>query len=180
MLLLPTFFILLQGANAISICGNYCGPTWCNAQIESECSNPVGLGCRKTVSDCSEIVPTDGSCADACCKIHDSCCGSSNREPCNDAIIACLGRCENGPNDDCKDPSTGLAVHPKFIMYLMKLNPFGCCGTRCSKSGSGEGDSSSSSSTSSSSSNNSTKRDELYSQFQADMETSKDVNITQH
>jgi hypothetical protein len=169
-MLLLLSFILLHGVGsfALIICGNYCGPNWCNAQIQPECSNPVGSGCKKTMSDCSEMVPTDNSCADSCCKIHDSCCGSPNRKPCNDEIISCLEKCENGPNNKCRDPSTGLAVHPKVILFGMKLNPYGCCGTRCDGSGN-------------SNATTSTKEDELYFQHQAKLEeASKGANTTGH
>jgi hypothetical protein len=125
------FVVSRNPARAFSICGHYCGPNWCNAMVSAECEDPVGSGCHKKKSDCTEVVPTDGSCADACCRIHDRCCGSPNRTVCNDVLIACLDRCQGGSNDKCRDPSTGFPVHPNVIKIAMKVNPFGCCGTSC-------------------------------------------------
>ena len=102
--------------------------------------------------DCSELVQADGSCADSCCKTHDKCCGSLNREVCNDIIISCLERCESGQYDKCKHPGTGVPVHPKVILYAMKLNPNGCCGTRCGKLGANK------------------TRDQLFDEFQKAMQ----------
>ena len=100
---------------AFPVCGNYCGANWCNAQFSTECAHPspTDVACNKTHDDCSERVPTDHSCADECCKVHDYCCGSSNRKVCNDLIISCLETCESGPNDKCRHPGTGIPVHPK-------------------------------------------------------------------
>ena len=41
--------------------------TWCNGGVNAECSQVSGAAC--TSSQCSESGSTDGSCADACCKV---------------------------------------------------------------------------------------------------------------
>ena len=153
--LLLTLAHCTTSVTAFAVCGNYCGANWCNAQISPECAHPntiTGVSCNKTRDDCSELVQADGSCADSCCKTHDKCCGSLNREVCNDIIISCLERCESGQYDKCKHPGTGVPVHPKVILYAMKLNPNGCCGTRCGKLGANK------------------TRDQLFDEFQKAMQ----------
>jgi hypothetical protein len=29
--------VLLTAANALDICGNFCGPSWCDGQVKEEC-----------------------------------------------------------------------------------------------------------------------------------------------
>ena len=114
-----------------AICGNFCGPNWCDAEISSECSKTDDEVCLKQPNDCDEWAITDGSCADACCKVHDSCCGSYQRHVCNDDFIGCLDNCEYDSNNKCRGQSTGIPVHPNVIKSLMRLNPYGCCGSSC-------------------------------------------------
>ena len=52
---------------SLEVCGNFCGPTWCNGGANSECSRTSGSAC--TLSQCSASGGTDGSCADWCCKV---------------------------------------------------------------------------------------------------------------
>jgi len=62
---------LLLSATAVAgldICGNYCGPDWCEGEVIEECADIVGSGCKQSSSNCQESSGTDGSCADACCK----------------------------------------------------------------------------------------------------------------
>ena len=69
------------------ICGNYCGPNWCNAQVldEAKCDDSVPVETHSV---------TGPSCADSCCKMHDKCCGHGERSTCNKAIVDCLGKCD--------------------------------------------------------------------------------------
>eukprot|EP00656_Telonema_subtile_P019225 TRINITY_DN2049_c0_g1_i1.p1 TRINITY_DN2049_c0_g1~~TRINITY_DN2049_c0_g1_i1.p1 ORF type:complete len:187 (+),score=36.42 TRINITY_DN2049_c0_g1_i1:94-654(+) len=128
-LLLLTFAAL---ASAIDICGNYCGPSWCSGKATPECGDIEGSGCVQSASDCDESGPTDGSCADMCCKHHDSCCGSTDRTKCNDAIISCLKACPSGPGSEGKVCYDGdLPVPVDAILVAMELNPSECCGTSC-------------------------------------------------
>ena len=78
---------------------------------------------------------TDGSCADGCCKLHDKCCGSSDRSPCNAAIIKCLQGCPQGtePGKTCMN---GILPVPVFtILAAMEINTGDCCGGSCDNSG---------------------------------------------
>jgi len=88
--------ILLQAVGGIKICGNFCGPDWCNGRQQSECNTGSGAVCTHSEQDCDESVPSDGSCEDECCKNHDRCCGSVYRTPCNDAFYSCLDKCSKG------------------------------------------------------------------------------------
>ena len=71
-----------------SVCGNYCGPGWCNGQWlhEENCDDSIA----------PETWTLSGpSCADQCCQAHDRCCGTSHGpwQDCNRQIVDCLGRC---------------------------------------------------------------------------------------
>ena len=50
-LLLTTLAFLATAATSISIdlCGNFCGPSWCNGGANSECEDVEGAGCAKVV-----------------------------------------------------------------------------------------------------------------------------------
>ncbi len=61
-------FLLVGSAVGLEICGNYCGPDWCDGQVIEECADVSGSGCKPSSANCQEQGPTDGSCADACCK----------------------------------------------------------------------------------------------------------------
>lgn len=121
----------LSSVVAIEICGNYCGPSWCSGEKSPECAQVDGSGCVQSSSNCAEAGPTDGSCADACCKTHDACCGSTDRTGCNNAIIACLKECEGSEGTACK--RDGVPVPAGVVRDGMELDPFGCCGTSCGK-----------------------------------------------
>lgn len=129
----PQFLALLTVVPAVSdafgpvpdrfmVCGNYCGPGWCNGGWIDE-------------SDCSESVAPQTflgqvSCADKCCQAHDRCCGSSNREPCNRRIIDCLNNCI-GLGYGCT--KYGVPVTPQKIMTAMSLVASRCCGSPCAE-----------------------------------------------
>ena len=125
-------------ATALDICGNFCGPNWCDGINTPECAEVKGAACVSWLGNCHETGSTDQSCADACCKKHDSCCGSSDRRPCNKDIVSCLGQC-GGISGDDDLPSCKLGQLPIPIGGIeagMALAPYDCCGTSCDYSGS--------------------------------------------
>ena len=127
MLLRLAFALVIAApASTLEVCGNYCGPGWCNGASMPECSNG-GSSCEPSPANCVESGPTDGSGADACCKIHDSCCGSSDRTQCNNNLIACLKAVVSGPS--CYYGIVPVPVDA--ILAAMELNPYGCCGSSC-------------------------------------------------
>ena len=157
-------FALLATAGALDICGNFCGPTWCDGKAITEC--PVGgkvrgrtapciypssstasmpfllrisllpQSCERDANTCTESGPTDGSCADECCKMHDTCCGSDDRSACNANIIKCLKACPSGPGSKGQACHRGsLPVPVDAVLVGMELDPYGCCGTSCDGSG---------------------------------------------
>jgi len=65
-------------AQGLRICGNYCGPGWCNAAAIAE-------------ADCNGTVAPDGH-VDSCCREHDRCCGFGDRRVCNGNLIECVDR----------------------------------------------------------------------------------------
>jgi len=74
--------ILLLGficVNGLQICGNYCGPDWCNGKVVPEAS------CDGSVSPDQDVFKTD-----SCCRDHDMCCGHGDRSLCNDQLIECI------------------------------------------------------------------------------------------
>jgi len=109
-------------AYAFHVCGNYCGPGWCNGQWLGE-------------TDCDDSSPvetwsaTGQSCADLCCKAHDTCCG---HEPpyrdCNKKIVACLSACNPASLtctlDDVPVPAGGIEA-------AMDIVEDWCCGSPC-------------------------------------------------
>eukprot|EP00750_Incisomonas_marina_P018611 INCI3052.1.p1 GENE.INCI3052.1~~INCI3052.1.p1 ORF type:complete len:163 (-),score=22.91 INCI3052.1:495-983(-) len=117
--------------DAVSICGNYCGPGWCDGAYSSECSEESGYSCKKHSSDCAEKGPTDGTCPDACCKEHDKCCGSDDERGCNSDFYDCLLRCDDGPAEDrfCTDGQGGVSA--LLIWQGMELLAGDCCGHSC-------------------------------------------------
>ena len=123
--------LLSCSVGALEICGNYCGPTWCDGAAITECPTG-GKSCQRDASTCTESGPTDGSCADECCKKHDACCGSDDRTGCNDAIISCLKACPSGPGSPGKTCYRGsIPVPVDAVLAGMELDPYGCCGTSC-------------------------------------------------
>ena len=71
--------LLLSTAASLKICGNYCGPGWCDGMAIDE-------------KDCLAKLEPDPEylLADSCCKAHDICCGHGNRSVCNDELIKCI------------------------------------------------------------------------------------------
>jgi len=103
-------------------------------QVSNECVTHQGKECL--VSECDASGPTDGSCADECCKHHDNCCGSSDRSSCNSGIIACLHACnQNGTGTCWRDGSIlDVPVPVDAVLAGMEMDPYGCCGTSCDMS----------------------------------------------
>merc|ERR1719291_884077 len=117
---------------ATTVCGNYCGGDWCSGSAQEECDQISGSGCTK--KGCDESGPTDGSCADQCCKLHDACCGSSDRTQCNRAIVSCLDACPQGPGSPGQACYNGVfPVAVSAIKAAMATVEDGCCGTSCNE-----------------------------------------------
>jgi hypothetical protein len=117
----------------VKVCGNYCGPCRWNSQnttpkkyiITLRCRSPLPAWCSRTEIDETLCVqrriwggPSDGSCVDECCKLHDQCCGGGNRATCNRAIVNCLTPC-------------GHAVCADAVWAAMKFLQNYCCGAPC-------------------------------------------------
>jgi len=117
---------------SFDVCGNFCGPSWCNGKQANECLTHQGVAC--THSECDFSGNTDGSCADACCKQHDTCCGSMDRTPCNNNIISCLKQCA-GKNTGGTCWRDGVLldvpVSADVVLAGMEVDPYGCCGSSC-------------------------------------------------
>ena len=98
-------------ANAQRVCGYYCGPTWCaNTSIdETACVKEDIWG-----------IPSDGGCADSCCRLHDYCCALGDRPACNAALVACIG------SINCIFTPCGSVV-----WIAMNIINTWCCGERC-------------------------------------------------
>ena len=71
-------------ARALRICGNYCGPTWCNGEVIDE-------------HKCTAVVEPDPDvyAADTCCMHHDMCCGYGDRHTCNRLLVECIFQAPN-------------------------------------------------------------------------------------
>jgi hypothetical protein len=118
--------------NATYICGNYCGPNWCN-------------GADMPENICNTTVPPDPAVlhADTCCRQHDACCGHGDRRTCNDALIACiLNKPGGGKFTDadtytdgliCGDNGYVIAEFFKLLKVLAKNieNATMCCASPC-------------------------------------------------
>ena len=104
------------------VCGNYCGPGWCNGGWISEGD------CDDSVSPETHSL-TGPSCADVCCRSHDACCGhSSHRNTCNTALVDCLSKCDPASVTCTND---GVPVPAGGIEAAMDIVESWCCGERC-------------------------------------------------
>ena len=114
-----------------TVCGQYCGPGWCGGSCVNE-----GPGCDFSVP------PQEGSCTDACCQLHDRCCGcvvgtganasvaqgdNCDKTACNAALASCLAGCPW--NDHCDGPDGRWG--PKLIELVFQLDKRRCCGSKC-------------------------------------------------
>merc|ERR1712187_78705 len=115
---------VLELAAAFKYCGNFCGPDWCAASVTPECSNVVGNGCAPGAS-CNTQAAQPTSPPDACCKLHDECCGSSDRTGCNAALKSCL---EGGlvVGEECD------SIKATAMWALFSIKESDCCGSACS------------------------------------------------
>ena len=73
------YFLFIPQFRSIRICGNYCGPGWCN-----------GLPLDEALCDTSVDPDPSVFHADRCCKSHDHCCGPGNRSTCNTLLANCI------------------------------------------------------------------------------------------
>jgi len=110
---------------AVQVCGNYCGPEWCNGEAVSE-------------SQCAASVKPSSP-ADDCCRLHDMCCGhSKDTSLCNTQIIECLSKL-NPADLTCTGQSpipffpVQVPVVPPVIEKTMGVIKDWCCGEPCSK-----------------------------------------------
>jgi len=113
--LAAVFFTLLlstEPAAGFRVCGNFCGPAWCNARVldESECDGSV------------EPDP-DYPAVDGCCRQHDLCCGHGNRSRCNGALVACIQKLYDVPLADNRF-ETAYDWIRRYFQYPV------ACGTR--------------------------------------------------
>ena len=109
------------------VCGNYCGPGWCNGKWLDE-----GL-CDESAppeSTHPEFNNNEYSCSDYCCKKHDNCCGQNKslQLSCNTQIVNCLSKC-NKFSLTCTN--RGIPIPAGIIKYSMSIIENWCCGTRC-------------------------------------------------
>lgn len=111
------------------VCGNFCGPGWCNNgyTAEADCSNAL--------AGASE----SGSCADRCCQLHDYCCyQGANREidssqygMCNQQVVSCLRDCDVSYDDGTCTTEAGDNYATRNIIEFMDKFPYLCCGGPC-------------------------------------------------
>ena len=100
-------------------CGAYCGPGWCGGEQKGEVR-----------SLCNFSVAAHGP-LDACCKVHDYCCGATaaERAQCNRALIECMQHVSKR-DEECLT-SSGLPLPTVLFASVMKLVPDWCCGSPC-------------------------------------------------
>lgn len=115
-------FIFFNCVYGFWVCGNYCGPDYCNGEYISE-------------SKCDEHVQpeswkhTGPSCADSCCQIHDRCCrGDTNMTNCNREIVKCLRECNPFSLTCTRD---GVPFISGLIEVAMNIVEDWCCGEPC-------------------------------------------------
>ena len=116
------FLLIIRQSDTVHVCGNYCGPHWCAGMdiSETDCDD------KKNPETWSS---TGTSCADACCKTHDICCGHSvNTSACNTVIIQCLRDC-NPLSLSCT--RYGIPVPAGMIEIGMDIVKDWCCGSPC-------------------------------------------------
>jgi hypothetical protein len=102
--------------SSCTICGNYCGPGWCESTCESE-------------DVCQFSVPPQAnSCTDACCMNHDNCCGYNLSPDCNKNLISCLNACPwaadcSGPDGWWHSATIEAAFVPLCASPLARCSP---------------------------------------------------------
>ena len=121
------------------VCGNFCGPGWCNGGWHSEWNaDATHCGPHYTAP---EVSPFSGkpACADVCCRAHDMCCAPGGDNPpksmnktrhCNRQIVECLNKC-SGLDVSCTHG--GIGVPADVVWAAMNLVEDWCCGHPCPK-----------------------------------------------
>ena len=157
MLRAATLLLLLAVCTGYSfrVCGNYCGPGWCTAARARRgccrripCSHCAAARARRCNAQwekeevCDDSADTDGSCEDACCRLHDTCCGhktpSTGKADCNTAIVTCLDACSGDKVSKwCRD-GLDIPISNRVIADAMDLVEGWCCGGPCPKAGDDE------------------------------------------
>ena len=129
------------------VCGNYCGPGWCNGKwldeglcdesappesTHPESTHPESTHPESTHPESThpEFNNNEYSCSDYCCKKHDNCCGQNKslQLSCNTQIVNCLSKC-NKFSLTCTN--RGIPIPAGIIKYSMSIIENWCCGTRC-------------------------------------------------
>mmetsp|Transcript_13130 Transcript_13130/g.36288 ORF Transcript_13130/g.36288 Transcript_13130/m.36288 type:complete len:167 (-) Transcript_13130:77-577(-) len=102
------------------VCGNYCGPDWCNGRwlLEQNCDTSAP----------PQSVRGQASCADVCCRAHDGCCSTDERPYCNDIFVHCLDKCSDF---DAACTNGDVPVPPVAIRLAMSVVRSWCCGAPC-------------------------------------------------
>lgn len=109
---------LTQLPTEFRVCGNYCGPGWCNGARQDEVTCAVQAG--------SSLVAAS-SCPDECCRTHDLCCGADATDlQCNRAIIACLDQCTIHGDEVC-DTRDGLPINAQSVVAALRTVGGGIC-----------------------------------------------------
>ena len=97
------------------VCGNYCGPGWCNGHCNASDGTPM------TWPDGGGVAPQ--RCEDACCMRHDKCCNkqlTEDRSECNGNASKCF------QNSTCPSPHVLSDAFDDF-----RPSPKYCCGEKC-------------------------------------------------
>ena len=107
--LLRVLFVsyLVRQPKGFRLCGNYCGPDYCNGKYQTETFCVL----NKTWLNSTDPI-------DECCKIHDFCCGSVERSiNCNKNILKCLHGI-NGKGVGC----TNLNDYEMDVLFFFLRN----------------------------------------------------------
>merc|ERR1719379_173425 len=139
--------VAVKVAACMHICGNYCGPHWCNGKSIPE-------------DHCDDSAPPTSP-ADDCCKQHDACCKHydlnqpNGPNPCNKKIVECLSKI-SASDLSCRGPTPGFGkfiprglpfisnggdspvsvpISPEVIEQTMNVVENWCCGHPCSSPG---------------------------------------------
>lgn len=106
-------------ASEFSLCGNYCGPGWCNGALTSE-----------SVCEFANSVTPTGS-VDTCCQAHDSCCAADPKASCNTVFIDCLNAIPSSDSTQCLSPIFSTNIPASAVASGMALVASDCCGSPC-------------------------------------------------
>ena len=123
LLLILLLFVKSIISYEFRVCGNYCGPGWCNGIWLNE------KYCNESVRPEYNTI-TGESCADSCCRSHDRCCGQEKSKQiyCNKEIVNCLNTCDKF---SLTCTNLGVPVPAEVIEVSMNIVHNWCCGTEC-------------------------------------------------